>query len=143
MIETGKAPLHLWIVGVLSALWNGFGCADYTMTQTKNEAWLSALSPETRTWIDTAPAWADAAWALGVWGGLAGSVLLLMRSRHAVTAFIVSLSGLAVSTYWQFGANDGAAIMGDGAHVVNAVIWVIGIALLLYARQQRKVGVLG
>ncbi len=24
-VQTAKAPIHLWIVGVLALLWNGFG----------------------------------------------------------------------------------------------------------------------
>ena len=33
-------PRHLWIVGALALLWNSFGCFDYLMTQTANEAYF-------------------------------------------------------------------------------------------------------
>ena len=29
---SARAPAHLWIVGILSLLWNAFGCYDYLMT---------------------------------------------------------------------------------------------------------------
>jgi hypothetical protein len=35
-VQAAKAPVHLWIVGFLSLLWNGFGCYDYLMTRMRN-----------------------------------------------------------------------------------------------------------
>ena len=57
---------------------------------------------------------------------------------------MVSLAGLAVSTVWQFGLSgvDTAKIFGTGPVIMTALIWVIAIALLLYARKQRAAGVL-
>lgn len=140
--SVAATPKHLWIVGGLSLLWNAFGAFDYTMTQTRNATWLAQITPEARDWVLSAPAWADAAWAMGVWGALAGSILLLMRRHYAVNAFAVSLVGLAISTVWQFALSDGLALMGQSALYVNATIWVILIALLVYALRQRAAGVL-
>jgi hypothetical protein len=55
-------------------------------------------------------------WALGVWGALAGSMLLLLRSRRAVTAFAASLVGLAVSTGYQLTHAVHAGIDDPQAH---------------------------
>jgi hypothetical protein len=70
-----------------------------------------------------------------VWGTLAGSILLLMRSQHAVTALIISLTGLAISTIYQFVMSevDVTAIMPPEAKYITIVIWIIAIALLAYA----------
>ncbi|WP_313435707.1 hypothetical protein [Novosphingobium sp.] len=76
-----RTPRHLWIVGVLALVWNAFGCTDFSMTVTRNPEWLAPLSPEMIDWLDAAPSWTIVTWALGVWGGLAGSLLLLLRSR--------------------------------------------------------------
>ena len=86
MGETSKTPLGFWIISGLSLLWNAFGAFDYTMTQTKNAEYLAAFTPEQRTYFESFPTWMEAAWALGIWGALAGSALLLLRNRHAVTA---------------------------------------------------------
>ena len=143
-METAKTPIHLWIVGGLSLIWNAFGGYDYVMTQTNNAGYLEMFTPQQRAFFDSFPLWMEATWAFGVWGAIAGSVLLLMRSRYAVLAFIVSLAGLALSTLWQFGlsgANFGA-IFGTRAIFLNAVIWAVAILLLVYAWRQRSSGVL-
>lgn len=137
-----RTPVHLWIVGVLSLLWNAFGAFDYLASQLPIESYLAQFTPEQRTYFESFPAWSVAFWALGVWGAFAGSILLLLRSRWAVWSFGISLVGLAGSTVYQFALSDGVAVMGSVAMVMNAVIWVIAILLFVYAVRQRKNGVL-
>lgn len=138
-----KAPVHLWIAGVLAALWNGFGALDYTMTQMSNPAWMAQMSEAQVAWLEAAPWWAHGSWALGVWAGLLGSILLLARNRHAVAAFALSLAGLAVNTLHQLTAPmpSGHADSG-GAIAFHVVIWAVAIALLVYALRMRKRGIL-
>jgi hypothetical protein len=138
-----KTPLHLWIVGALAVLWNAFGCFDYLMTQTRNAHYLANFTDPQRAYFESFPIWMEAAWAFGVWGAMAGSLLLLVRSRHAVTAFAVSLAGLAVSTVYQYGLATPPAEMMSGAMIgMNLVIWVVAIGLLVYAMRMRRRGVL-
>src|SRR6266540_746250 len=102
---SAKAPMHLWIVGLVALLWTGLGAFDYVMTQTNNDWYLSQLmqlSDADRVYLTGQAMWAVAAWAVGVWGALLGSILLLMRSRYAVWAFGVSLIGLLLSTLYQY-----------------------------------------
>jgi hypothetical protein len=142
-MDGNKTPLHLWIVGGLSALWNAFGCYDYLMTQTGNEAYLAMFTPAQRAYFDSFPMAMDAAWAFGVWGALAGSLLLLARSRHAVTAFALSLAGLAIGTVYQYVLSSPPPEMSSGTMVVmNLLIWAVAIALLVYALRMRRRGVL-
>ncbi len=137
-------PKHIWIVGVVSTLWNAIGGLDYVMTQTRNVEYLAQFTDEQRAFFEGFPAWAQFFWAIGVWGAIAGSLLLLLRSRHAVYAFAASLVGLAVNSVWQFGLSgvDMAKVFGGVPMVMTALIWLIAIVLLLYARRQKAVGVL-
>ena len=138
-----RTPAHLWVVGGLATLWNAFGAFDYIMTQTRNEAYLAGFTPEQRAYFDSFPAWMEAAWACGVWGALAGSLLLLARSRHAVPAFGISLAGLLVSTIYQFGIADMPESLTSGVLMaMNIVIWAVAILLFAYAWRMRAKGVL-
>ncbi len=96
--DQAKAPAHLWIVGVLALLWNGFGAYDYFMTRTRGAEYIESMMPDIdgaamMAYIDSFPVWASFGWGLGVWGGLIGSILLLARHRLAVAAFALSLAG--------------------------------------------------
>jgi hypothetical protein len=137
-----RTPVHLWIVGVLSLLWNFMGVFDYLATQLKAEFYLSQFTPEQLAYFQNFPAWMVAGWALGVWGAFAGSIGLLLRQRWAVWAFAVSVAGMVVSSIYSFGLSDGAEVMGTGGVVFTFVIWVVAILLLVYARTQARNGVL-
>ena len=138
-----RTPVHLWIVAALATIWNAFGCFDYLMTQTRNAQYLAHFTDPQRIYFESFPMWMEATWALGVWGGMAGALLLLARSRFAVAAFAVSLAGLAVSTFYQYVLSSPPPDMMTGGMIaMNAVIWIVAIGLLLYAAWMRKRGVL-
>jgi hypothetical protein len=140
-----RTPWHLWVVGVLSLLWNAFGCYDYTMTKLNGAKYMSAMgmSDEAIAYMAAMPAWLTVFWALGVWGSLAGSVLLLLRSRHAVTAFVVSLVGLAVSQFYQWFAGGMPAEMSSPPMIgMTVLIWAALLFFLWYARRARAQGLL-
>lgn len=142
VIGRSAAPRSFWIVSVVSLLWNAFGAFDYTMTNLRVPSYLAQFPPGMMDVIDAFPIWAMAAWALGVWGAIAGSLLLLMRSRFAVHAFAVSLAGLAASTVYQMGIELPAEMQSMGMTFMNLVIWAGALFLLWYAVRQRKAGVL-
>jgi hypothetical protein len=109
-----RASWGLWLVGVVAVLKYGLGCLDYVMTQTQGDAWLANMEP-TQTqldWFHALPAWYDAAWALFVWAGLLGGVLLLMRRKWAVHAFVASFLGWAVGAVYAFALSNGMEVMG-------------------------------
>ncbi|WP_343344036.1 hypothetical protein WJT74_09315 [Sphingomicrobium sp. XHP0239] len=138
-----STPWHLWAVGALTLVFNAGGAFDYTMTQTRNEAYLANFTEEQLIYFNSFPAWSEAFWALGVWGALVGSILILLRSRYAVWSFAVALIGLAGSTVYQFGIADMPdSIRTGGAMMFTIIIWAVTIATFLYARAMTKRGVL-
>ena len=139
---SGKAPVHLWIVGVLALLWNAMGAFDYLATQLQFEAYMSQFTEEQLAYFYGFPAWAVAGWAFGVWGAFVGSIALLLRKTWAVWAFAVSLAGMLVSSLYTVVLTDGVSMMGAAGVVFTVVIWVVAIVLLLYARAMARRGVL-
>lgn len=143
---SARTPAHLWIVGILSLLWNCFGAYDYVMTKTRNMDYLAQMGDpnEMLAYVDAFPMFAQVGWGLGVWGGLLGAVLLLVKSRYAVHAFAVSLLGMILSIGWSLtmGPTPPAGTDEGAMAVMPYVIMVIGVALLYYAMRQRQNGVL-
>ncbi len=139
-----KRPVGFWIVAVLALLWNGFGGFDYVMTRTRNMEYLAQAGDATAMlqWIDSMPIWAQVAWPVGVWGSLLGSVLLLLRSRHAVSAFAVSLLGALISFGHQFASTPPAALDTTANKLIPLVIMAIIIGLWWYSRRALGKGLL-
>jgi hypothetical protein len=137
----GRAPAHLWIVGILALLWNGYACFEYLMTMTANEEFMSKVPADQIAYMNSLPSWLTAFWAIGVWGGLAGALLLLMRSRYSVWAFALSLIGAVVGLGYQMFATARPASMTGGAMaIVPWVIILVAAFLAWYSWTEEKKG---
>jgi hypothetical protein len=132
-------PWHLWVVGVVTLLFNAMGIISYLTTKLGMLAEMG-LTPEQIAFMNSYPAWVSAFWALGVWGAFAGSVLLLLRSRWTVTAMMTALIGLIVVTVYHYVLIDMPADM--QAPALDVAIWVVTLFLLVYARRMVAAGVL-
>ena len=145
MADGTKTPWHLWLVGVVSLLWNGFGGYDFIMSTTQGETYWRA-SGMTQPMIDyynAMPTWMYGPWIIGVWGAVIGSILLLLRNKLAVPAFALSLLGAAGSLiYGLMNPMPGLPLAMAMMAYMPWVILVIAALLLWYAWTMRKKGVL-
>lgn len=145
MVETVKTPWHLWAVGVLSLLWNGFGAFDFVQTVARGEAYMreAGFGDEMIAYYNALPSWMYAPWVLGVWGAVIGSVLLLARRRWTVHAFGLSLLGAVVSLIYSK-LIDPPPLSTEMAMMAWMPFVIVGIALFLfwYAWAMAKRGVL-
>jgi hypothetical protein len=51
-----RTPAHLWIVGVLSLLWNAMGAFDYTATRLRLDFYMSQFTPQQLDYFYNFPA---------------------------------------------------------------------------------------
>ncbi|HSJ79148.1 MAG TPA: hypothetical protein VK913_10490 [Erythrobacter sp.] len=138
-LGAAKTPWHLWLIGFLSLLFNTMGVFSYMTTKLGKLADLG-MTPEQITFMQSYPAWANALWALGVWGAFAGSVLLLLRSRFAVAAMMIALVGLTGTTFYNYALITVPASM--QAPALDVAIWGVTLSVLFYARRMAAAGVL-
>ena len=148
MATQARAPMHLWIVGAVSLIWNAFGAYDYLMTRMRNTDYLRSMMPDVDpgamlAWVDAFPIWAQFGWGLGVWMGLLGSILLLMRSRWAVHSFALSLLGAVLGLGYQIAMappfpGEAGAMMEYSPYLII----LVALGLFLYARKQAANGLL-
>lgn len=138
-----KAPVHLWIIGIVTLLWNGFGIFDWVATVTRFEPYLSNFPQDQLDYFYSFPAWMFAVWAVGVGAGFLGSVGLLVRRSWAVWMFILSLLAVVVSTVCSFTmAEPPESMQGPATIIMPIVIAAIAVFLVLYSRKMAAKGVL-
>ena len=133
----GAAPWHLWAVGLVTLLWNCYGAYEYLMEMTRNTAYMAEAGAGLDEVLDGLPAWVTAGWAVAVWASLAGSVLLLLRSRHAQLAYLVALVGAVTSFGYQLVGESDLAVW-----IMPVVITLVIAAQWYYAQRQTAAGVL-
>lgn len=91
--ETKSVPAWYWLAAGFALLWETLGCYMYVTHVTTN---VAALPLDQRAIFQATPGWSTAAFAVAVWVGLIGAILLLLRRRHSVTALGISLIAVVV-----------------------------------------------
>ena len=135
-------PRHLWVVGLLGVLWNSIGAFDYVMTQTRNASYMSQFNAEQLEFFYGFPPWVVTLWALAVWGGVAGTILLLFRKGLAVPVLAGSLICMVATSIHNYILSNGLEVSGAAGVVFSGLIFLVALGLWTYARAMRRRGVL-
>lgn len=139
-----RTPLHLWIVGLLALVWNTVFVYEFVMVSTRNPNYLAALPPEQLVYLDAMPAWVNVFWAVGVFAALAGSLLLLLRSRFASLGFAFSFLGIVVTLFYGLFLSPRSTLEIGGSVAVIFTISLVLVTLFFwtYSRRMVRIGIL-
>ena len=139
-----KAPWHLWAVAVIAVLFNSIGVFDFVMSRAQGAQYMASagMTPSQIDHYMGMPPWMLVVWAIGVFGALAASILLLMRRNLAFPTFVLSLAAFLVSLLYTYVLTDGGKIMGSQMAIVSAVIAALLVFFAWYSRLMSARGVL-
>ena len=134
-------PVWFWVVAVLGLAWNIFGVIQFlgSLSATPESLAANGLTAEQAAVMLGYPKWMTIAFAFGVFGGLLGCVLLLMKKRSALPVFAASLAGYIVLYVGDFTEGVFAAIGMSQVAILSMVV-AIAFALLFVARHFDKRG---
>ena len=93
MSEKTIVSVHwrFWVIGAVGLIFNLLGCINF-LSQMSAET-VASMPEIYRTIAESRPAWGTAAFALAVFGGLLGCLLLLLRKSVALYVFVASAVG--------------------------------------------------
>lgn len=138
MGTTHKAPVWFWVVAVFALAWNAVGVAAYIQQATMTPEALAALSEAERALLEATPAWATAAFAIAVFGGAAGSLLLLLRSRVALPVLVLSLLGVIAQMSYVLFLSDALEVYGPGGLAMPVTVLALSLLLPFFARHAAR-----
>jgi|TARA_Y100000310_G_scaffold340717_1_gene437492 type III secretory pathway component EscS len=97
MKEKTADAIHwsFWVISSVMLVWNAMGVVNFFMQM--NPEVLAAYRESERAIVEGRPAWATGAFAIGVFAGALGCLLLLFRKSAAYYLFIASLIGVLVT----------------------------------------------
>jgi len=129
MVEAVRVPGWFWAVAVLAVLWEAFGCYIYVS---------QSLVPDAQRegGYATMADWQWGVFAVAVWSGLLGALLLLLRSRWATALLLVSL--IAAAVQYGYAAAQGG-ISSEALPIAIAVL-AAGVALVIFASRASRRG---
>jgi hypothetical protein len=131
-----RTPLWYWATAGVGLIWNAYGTWQFalSLTATPESLIASGLTPEQAQVMTTYPAWMTLAFALGVLGGLVGSVLLLLRKRAALPILVASTAAYIVLYIGDITQGVFAAMGAPQVIILTLVVAIAAGLLALAAR---------
>lgn len=135
-----KAPTWFMIAAALGLLWMAFGCFAYVSEMRMDAATLATLPDLNQQLITGRPTWATALFAIAVWGGLIGTLMLLMRKALAVPILLVAMLATLGTYAWPLALSGLVSQFGGADWGLTIAILGIQIALWALARNAKAKG---
>ena len=137
---TNKPKTSFWIIGVIALIWNLMGVFAYITQVNMTPEIIAALPEAEQALYENVPVWVTGAFAIAVFGGALGCILLLLKKKLATPVLIISLIGIIAQMIYNFGINKAVDIYGPGGMVMPAMVVLIGIFLVWYSKQATAKG---
>jgi hypothetical protein len=118
--------MWFWPAVLLGLVWNIFGISQFLskVQQTVGSLMGGGLTLQQAELYAALPFWMDAAFAIGVFGGTLGCILLLLRSQSAITVLALSLVAYLVLFVGDVARGVFAAFGPPQVAVLTAVVAV-------------------
>lgn len=143
MTDSRKKPeITFWVIGIIALIWNLMGVVAYLMQAYMTEDDLLALPLEEQALYIDIPAWVTAAYALAVFGGSLGCLLLLMRKKLATVVFTVSFISILIQMSYNIFMSKAVEVYGPGGAIMPVMIIIIGAFLIWYSKKMEQQGVI-
>ncbi len=113
---------------------NIIGLYLYYVQKTQTAEQLATLGPEKAAFMAQTPMWAHAAYGTAVTVGVIASVLLLIRSRLAFPAYVVSFAAVLIQDLDSFVLRNALDLWGGGALAIPVIVIVVCVAELWYSK---------
>jgi hypothetical protein len=114
-----------WVIAIGAVVWNGLGALNFIVQL--DSQMLHAYRDSEQALIENRPFWATAGFATAVFGGVLGSVLLLLRKSVASYVFVLSLVGVIVTQTHTLSIGVGLSV----GEVLGIVLLPLIVALFL------------
>ena len=134
--NVGGVHWSFWAIGAIALIWNVMGVINFFVQM--NSDVLTAYRESERAIVEGRPAWATGGFAIAVFGGALGCLLLLLRKSAAYYLFIASLLGVIVTMTHALGAGIDFGL-GEILGIILMPL-VVAVFLIWYSKQAESKG---
>jgi len=135
-----KLPVWFWVIATAALLWNLIGVAAYVGDVTLSEDALSKLPEAQQSLRSDTPAWLTGIYAIAVFSGAVGSIVLLLRKSLATPIFVISLAAIVVQMGCVLFGTNAIGALGASAAIFPVIVMVIGASLVWFSAQAKNKG---
>jgi hypothetical protein len=129
-----KPPIWFWIVSVIGVIWNAMGVNAYLQQAYNTESFRAMYTEEQLEIVANHPTWLTAAFAIAVFAGALGCILLLFRKALAHTLLVLSLLSVIVQMGYILSQGHASSM------VMTIMIIVFALLLVIFSRHSKAKG---
>jgi len=141
MINQTKSRSHwsFWLITIITLVWNVLGCINFFVQM--DPEMVASFRETEQAIIRGRPLWATVAFAVAVFGGALGCLLLMFRKSMAFYLFIGSLIGVVVTMTHTLGTGINFGI----GEIIGIILMPVAVAgfLVWYAYYAEAKGWIG
>ena len=134
-----RKPSNLfWVISSIALVWNLMGVFNYLDQVFMTDKVLETLPKEQQILYQDIPAWVTAAFAIAVFSGTLGSLLLLLKKKIATTFFIISFLGIVGQMSYGLLIDQNSDSYGPMGIALPIIIIAFGGYLIWYSRKANE-----
>ena len=134
-----RKPSNLfWVISSIALVWNLMGVFNYLDQAFMTDKVLETLPKEQQILYQDVPAWVTAAFAIAVFSGTLGSLLLLLKKKIATTFFIISFLGIVGQMSYGLLIDQNSESFGPMGIAMPIMIIAFGGYLIWYSRKANE-----
>lgn len=129
-----KPPTSFWVIAIIGLLWNLMGVYQFYLGNYELESLRDSVSVEEFTIMESLPLWYSIVFAVAVFSGVIGCVMLLLKTKVATLFFMISLiTVLIIEIYWLLATNI-MEVAGVTAAIMPLLVIAVSIFLYFYSK---------
>jgi hypothetical protein len=127
-------PVWFWVIAIVALLWYLVDMSAFFMRVLMTEDVIKTMPEDQQHLYRNMPGWVNVVFAGEVFGGVLGSVGLLLRKTWAFPLFVVSILGVISQTVYVYFLSDAISTMGAAAVVMPLIAISIGVGMIVLTK---------
>lgn len=132
--SVNKPPIWFWIVSVIALIWNGMGVHGYLSQAYETAAYTDTYTTDQLEVMNNLPAWYTTLFAIAVFSGALGCLLLLIRKKTAKLFLILSFIAATIQMIYFLFIADLNGVDFSANKIMAYIIIVFAAFLVWFAK---------
>ena len=139
MNDKEQKPIHLapksfYLLASLALIWNLLGVMAFMGQMMMTPEMLAQMPVAEQNLYQNTPMWVTVVFAIAVFAGVIGLLLLLMKNKVSLNIFIISMIAVLVKMFYLFVMVDGFVVYGVSGSIMPLLVIVVAIVLVRWTK---------
>lgn len=139
-LEKVAIPSWFKVVAIIALIWNLLGVLAFAGQMMLTPEMLAELPVAEQELYASTPLWATVAFAIAVFFGALGSLLLLLKKALATPVLMFSLVGVVVQMLYAFFLSKSLEVLGPTSMIMPVIVIFIAIYLVWLSKKTQANG---